>query len=470
MNNPYYSEPLVFVDLETTGANATRDRITEIGIVQVDAQGARAWSSLVNPGIPIPSFIQSLTGINGEMVASAPGFAELAEEVLLKLEGRVFVAHNARFDYGFLRNEFKRVGLSLRSRVLCTVKLSRKLYPNEYKHNLDSLVARHGLKVDGERHRALTDAELLLQFLEAARRDHPAELIHAAIAELTRQPSLPAGIDPLLLDDMPDTAGVYIFYGDNDTPLYVGKSNNIRKRVLSHFASDHKAHKEMQLAQLVRRIDWQQSAGDFGALLLETRLVKELQPVYNTRLRATRELCAWVFAEGEEGLLQPRLVGLDEFDFRDEERPFVFGPFRSRREANKLLEKVADGLNLCRQVLKLEPRAGKGTRACFAFQVGRCKGACVGKEPAGVHNARVLAALAKHSFASWPYPGPVGIPEGDEWAPQLHVIDRWCYLGTINDMAELPELLANPRPAFDIDSYKLIQAEFKRRGGQVKRL
>ncbi|WP_148716584.1 exonuclease domain-containing protein [Chitinolyticbacter meiyuanensis] len=466
---PLYPEPLVFVDLETTGANATHDRITEIGIVQLDAGGARAWSSLVNPGIPIPSFIQSLTGINDEMVAGAPSFAELAEEVLLKLEGRVFVAHNARFDYGFLKNEFRRVGLSLRARVLCTVKLSRKLYPNEYKHNLDSLVARHGLKIEGERHRALTDAELLLQFLQAAHGDHPAEQIHAAIAELTRQPTLPAGLDPALLDEMPETPGVYLFYGDDDTPLYVGKSNNIRKRVLSHFASDHKAHKEMQLAQLVRRIDWRPSAGDFGALLLETRLVKELQPVYNTRLRATRELCAWVLEPGEEGLLQPRLAGLDELEVGDD-AAYVFGPFRSKREANKLLDKLADGLNLCRQVLRLEPRAGKGSRACFGVQIGRCKGACIGKEAPGVHNARLLAALAKHRFASWPYPGPIGIPEGDAWAPQLHVIDSWRYLGAIHDPSELPELLLATRPGFDIDSYKLIQTELKRRGGQVKLL
>ncbi|UXY16281.1 exonuclease domain-containing protein [Chitiniphilus purpureus] len=465
-----FVEPLVLVDLETTGANATRDRITEIGIVEVDARGVRAWASLVNPGVPIPSFIQSLTGIDDAMVAGAPTFAELAEEVLLRLEGRIFVAHNARFDYGFLKNEFKRAGLALRSRVLCTVKLSRRLYPAEYKHSLDALVARHGLRVDGMRHRALTDAELLLQFLQVVERDHPAPAVQAAITELTRQPALPPGLDPAVLDDLPDGAGVYLFHGERDAPLYVGKSTGLRRRVLSHFAADHKAHKEMQLAQLVRRIDWIETAGELGALLLEARLVKQLRPVFNARLRPSAEQCLWRLVE-DDGVLVPRLIDVADLDTDSGGRDFLFGPFRGRREAAKLLEKLAEELGLCRQALGLEPRSRKGgPTPCFGHQLGRCKGVCAGREAPALYNARLLAALGKHAFAAWPWPGPVGLPEGPEWAPQLHVIDRWRYLGTVHDLAELPELLAAPAAPFDIDIYKLLRAEFKKRAGQVRRL
>ena len=120
--------PLAFVDLETTGATATADRVTEIGIVEVDEDGSvREWQQLVNPGTRIPPFIEQLTGISNAMVADAPPFAAVADETLRRLEGRLFIAHNARFDYGFLKNEFKRLGITFRAPVLCTVKLSRTL-------------------------------------------------------------------------------------------------------------------------------------------------------------------------------------------------------------------------------------------------------------------------------------------------------------------------------------------------------
>ena len=155
---------LAFVDLETTGATATADRITEIGIIEVDEDGSvREWQQLVNPGTRIPPFIEQLTGISNEMVAAAPSFAAVAEETLRRLAGRLFIAHNARFDYGFLKNEFKRLGVTFRAPVLCTVKLSRTLFPEYKRHNLDSLIERHGLAADA-RHRALADAQLIRQF------------------------------------------------------------------------------------------------------------------------------------------------------------------------------------------------------------------------------------------------------------------------------------------------------------------
>ena len=156
-------DKLVFLDLETTGTNPVSDRITEIGLVEVDADGrATHWSSLVNPGVGIPAFIQSLTGISNDMVRNAPTFDELAPALHDRLQGALFIAHNARFDYGFLRNAFSQAGLPFKSDVLCTVKLSRALYPQERKHNLDTLIERHQLQPGG-RHRALADADLLWQ-------------------------------------------------------------------------------------------------------------------------------------------------------------------------------------------------------------------------------------------------------------------------------------------------------------------
>ena len=458
MNNPYYDAPLVLVDLETTGATPATDRITEVGLVQIDADGVRNWSSLVNPQRAIPPFIQSLTGISNEMVAAAPSFADLAPLLLEKLQGRIFVAHNARFDYGFLKQEFKRLGLPFNARVLCTVKLSRRLYPHEHKHSLDTLVARHGLSVPGDRHRALTDALLLQQFLDAAGQDHPAAHIHTHIHELTRQPEVPAGLNPDIVDDLPEGHGVYVFYGVNDQPLFIGRSSNVRKRVLTHFANTGKgkqAREGLMLSQL-RRVETQETSGDFGSLLHEARLLQTHTPLYSPRLRKTRELCAWRIVATRDQPLQIDLVPLETLADSAPEHLW-FGPFRSEREARTALTRLAEANNLCRQVLGLETSA-----PCSSHLAHVCRGACAGKESHNLHNARVLAALSRLKLATWPYAGPVALSEGQGDQAVLHVLDQWNYLGSARDESELAELIASPRPVFDMDMFKLIQAELKR--------
>src|SRR5258706_15563678 len=139
-----FSSAIAFVDVETTGTSATGDRITEIGIVRVaDGELVDEWSTLVNPECSIPEEIRALTGITTPMVRGKPTFSELRREVLERLEGRVFIAHNARFDYGFLKHEFRRTGIAFTADVLCTVRLARRLYPEAIGHGLDALIARH---------------------------------------------------------------------------------------------------------------------------------------------------------------------------------------------------------------------------------------------------------------------------------------------------------------------------------------
>ena len=174
MNQAPYPPPLVFVDLETTGANFANDRIIEIGLVEVDAEGVREWSSLVNPGVAISPFISRLTGIDDTMVADAPEFAGLAPLLQEKFRGRLFIAHNARFDYSFLKREFMRLGVSFRMPCLCTVKLSRRLYPEHHRHSLDALMARFQISAS-ERHRALADARVLWELWQAWHRLLPPE-------------------------------------------------------------------------------------------------------------------------------------------------------------------------------------------------------------------------------------------------------------------------------------------------------
>ena len=445
--------PLAFVDLETTGATATSDRITEIGIVEVDADGTvREWQQLVNPGTRIPPFIEQLTGISNDMVADAPPFAAVAEETLRRLQGRLFIAHNARFDYGFLKNEFKRLGVAFRAPVLCTVKLSRTLYPQFHRHNLDSLIERHALQADA-RHRALADAQLIHQFWQKIHVDRSSDEIEAALNKLNARPSLPPHLDATLIDDLPDTPGVYLFYGEKseygDLPLYVGKAKDIRQRVLSHFAADHGSAREMALAQQVRRINWIETAGEIGALLKEARLVKELQPTHNRQLRKNDDLCTWTLVDEGEGWLRPQLASAHDLDFGLSTS--CYGLFKNPREANEVLRALAAEHNLCDVLLGLQ-KAAPG-KPCFGLQIRRCKGACIGREPLAKHTLRLVGALVRLKLVSWPLTGPALIREGEE----AHLIDGWRYLGTITREDEAAELLAAERPPFDRDIYKLLQ-------------
>lgn len=296
---PLLDTPLAIVDLETTGAHPVHDRVTEIAVLEVDrGEVAAEWSTLVNPQTAIPAAIQALTGITNDMVAGAPTFGQLAGELHERLAGRVFVAHNARFDYGFLRQEFERAGIRFQARTLCTVKLSRRLYPEHARHNLDSVMARHHLACEA-RHRALGDAQVVWRFLQAAARERGVDALATAARQLARQTTLPPYIDRAAIDAIPEAPGVYLFYGEGGTPLYVGKSIAMRSRVLQHFSDGLRSSKEMQLAREVRSIEWQRTAGELGALLREAELVKTLLPVFNRRRRhaalAKLKAIAWPY-------------------------------------------------------------------------------------------------------------------------------------------------------------------------------
>ncbi len=449
-----FDQPLVFLDVETTGAHPAYDRITEVGLIEVDrGRVAGEWSTLLNPGISIPPAIQSLTGITNDMVAIAPRFEEIARELYRRLEGRLLVAHNARFDYGFLRNEFRRSGLQYASRVLCTVKLSRKLYPHEARHNLDALTARHEIACE-QRHRALGDARALWLLANRWRRDLDPDVIAAAVRQLIKAPAAPPGLPDGALDDIPETPGVYLFYGDSDVVLYIGKSVNLRSRVLSHFSGDYRDGRDMKIVQQVRRVDWVETGGELGALIEEARLVKQLAPVHNRRLRRTNELCAWDWrAHSPEAA--PQLVDARDIDcsrFAD-----LHGLFRSRRAALEALRALAAEHGLCLIVLGLE----KGRGPCFAHQLRRCRGACVGKESRVVHGLRLGQALQRLKMRPWPFPGRIGIRESGNAADPMIVLDRWCYLGTVRSDNALQELLARrARPVFDLDTYRILTRFF----------
>jgi DNA polymerase-3 subunit epsilon len=447
--------PLAIVDVETTGSDPATDRVTEIAVLQAEgAQLTAQWSTLVNPGTPIPGTIQALTGITQDMVDAAPRFAQIADELYERLAGRIFVAHNARFDYGFLRREFERAGLKYMARTLCSVRLSRRLYPGAQAHDLDSLIERHGLEC-AARHRALPDAAALWQFLRVAVQEHGEEVVAVAARQIARQPALPPHLDRAVIDEIPEAPGVYLLYDEGAAPLYVGKSRAMRSRVLQHFIAT------ASWTPRVRRIEWQRTAGELGALLREAELVKALDPVYNRQLRRPERLCGFAF-DGK----RLRLAGADEIDA--DTLPFVYGVWRSRRAALQALRAAADEHRLCLQVLGYDPVSAR-SGACFRHQVGRCAGVCAGKESIHVHHARVAAALARLKSVDWPHRGPLAVVEedGSRDATEVHVLDRWCYLGTATSDAEVAELLKARRPRFDYDHYRILSRHLGKRGVRV---
>ncbi len=439
---------LAFVDIETTGSHFDRDRITEIGIKTLSGNEIQVWEQLINPQTFIPQNIQRLTGISPQMVEGQPSFDRIARELKEELEGKIFIAHNARFDYGFIKASFKRIGIDFKPKVLCTVKLSRLLFPEQPRHNLDTIISTHDLKVSA-RHRALGDADLLLQFWRVCESKFGKEKLNEVINQLIGNPSLPPNIDKDLIDSIPDTPGCYIFYGENKVPLYIGKSISLRSRVMGHFQGALSQRKEMKLSLQIRDIDWIQTSGELGALILESRLIKERMPSMNIKLRRSKDLCGWSLVKDDTGVLAPVLVTHHQLAPGLQDN--LYGLFYSKREAHSYLKAIAKKHHLCEALLGLEKRIeGK---SCFGYQVKQCSGACLNLTPIALHNLQLKTVLEFFKVQVWPYSGPIAIKEGGE----MIVIDKWCYLGTAINQDELYELAESGEVEFDLDIYKIVK-------------
>mgnify|MGYP006059309887 CR=1 FL=1 len=448
-----FPKKMVLLDCETTGGNATRNRIIEVGLLLIDdGELVKRWQSFVDPETVLPPFIQKITGITPGMLHGAPLFSDIAMELLGMLEDRTLVAHNARFDYGFLKNEFSRSGIKYSTKPLCSVKFSRTLYPQFNRHGLSHIIKRFNLVIEN-RHRAMDDAEMIHQFFLASSSLFTSDEIESTCKLQQKRPALPMHLPSSEIDKLPSSAGVYYFYDGNDVLLYIGKSVNIRNRVLSHFTQDHKNAKDLQMSAKIAHLDFTKTPSDFGAQLLESAQIKKLNPLYNRRLRKIKKMYQFINRQDDNGY---QCLSIESIDVNSGAQEDSVGLFRSPRQANKKLESLADEFSLCHKLLGLESRPTNTSKTpCFRAQLNKCFGACHGAEKASSYNQRVGDALKGYELQIWPYQGPILVEEydpDDHEKTGLHVINQWRYIAKLNSPEELFDLGLKTKSSHEVVS------------------
>jgi DNA polymerase III subunit epsilon len=446
--------PLVFVDIETNGLSYTNGRIIELAAIRVE-NGVIVGSInyLLNPGGRIPRFITNLTGITNNDILDAPSFDDIANELLEIMDGAVFVAHNVRFDYSFIKNELSRLGKKINPKLMCTVKLSRSMYPEAPNHRLQNLIDRCGLQVKN-RHRAYDDADALRQFVDHLIANFPVELLNKAVAHQIKSPSLPRNLSPSLIKSLPEGVGVYIFEDRDGKPLYIGKSVNIKKRVLSHFNQDIASGSEFKISQGVSNIDVRATGGELEALLLESRLIKELQPLFNRRLRRNQKLTIARSCIDNNGYINISIKDTEMVDPDDTDN--ILSIYTTRGKARVFLNDLCKTYGFCPRLMGLE----KGNGPCFASQLRKCSGACTNSCNKDEYNSLLLDLFEKLRISRWPYETPVLVQEINSNNEDYRsiVIDKWCVIADISQPDNCSPSVNFHSRIFDIDNYKIIKS------------
>lgn len=447
-----FPKSFAIIDTETTGMRPPFSRIIDLGIIRVeDGEVVDRFETLINPGISIPSYIRRFTNITDEELVNAPTFEEVALQVEALLKDAVFVAHNAPFDYSFIKSEFRRLDMEFSAETLCSVRLSRALFPKERSHSLESIISRYDIQVTA-RHRAMPDAQVVWDFFQIADSIFDTETMERAISSVRQGGDLPAPrVARDTFTDLPDSAGVYFFYGPEQELLYVGKSKHVRTRARSHFQGSG-GKKEERLKGETTSIASVKTSGELSALILEASLIKQQSPLYNRALRKRKKLVIAKAIRDEKGY--DRIV-LDRTEHVSPETG-VLSVFRTTTQGKNTLRLLAREYKLCLKLLGIE----NGTGACFGYQLGTCDGACIGKIPPEEYNERVTEAFAKRKLRTWPYSGAVLIDEKEsEEAGTIFFIDNWTLLGAFRyDGEEFSPLIEGLESGadFDYDTYKIL--------------
>ncbi len=375
MESPTYA----IIDIETTGLSPSSEKITEIAIIIHDGENVvKEFSTLFNPQRKIPYRITQITGINNQMVNNAPKFYEVAKQIVELTENKIIVGHNVKFDYGFIRSEFKSLGYDFKRQTLDTIKLARKLIPGKPSYSLGKLCKSLGIQ-NPDRHRALGDATATKTLFELL-------LSIDSNPENINLNGVQSDLSKSLVKDLPKEAGVYYFYNNREELIYVGKSINIHDRVMSHLNNNlHKKAIEMKSA--IANVKYTVTGSELIALLLESSEIKKHQPIYNRAQRRTFFNYGLYSFYDEQAYLNLKVMKIV-----NELSPIY--TYSSINEGKEHLERLCEEYGLCQKICGLYDNSG----ACFYYQIHQCEGACIGEEEPDNYNKKVTLALNNFHF------------------------------------------------------------------------
>jgi DNA polymerase-3 subunit epsilon len=371
------------LDIETTGGSPKTEKITEIAIFFHDGEKVvKEWSTLINPEKNIPYFITGLTGITNEMVADAPKFYEVAKELVERTENHTIVGHNVNFDYSFIKSEFKRLGFEYNRKTLCTVKLSRKILPGHKSYSLGKICKDLGIAIT-DRHRAAGDALATVKLFELLRDNQNGGNGLELISEPAgRYKNLNENLTVNDIETLPEACGTYYFFDDKQQLLYIGKSKNIRHRVLSHLGNAS-SKRALEMKQRIYSISYELTGSELIALLKESKEIKDQKPMYNRAQKRTSFYWGLYTGKDEYGYITFSLRKISEMP----EDPAT--SFNNKKEAREILTKWVEKNWLCQKLSGLYQTDG----ACFHHTIRQCNGACVQGESVSAYNKRAEALL-----------------------------------------------------------------------------
>jgi DNA polymerase-3 subunit epsilon len=370
------------VDIETTGGYAENHRITELAIIQHDGKVITGrYHTLINPERKIPQFITGLTGITTEMIREAPIFEEVAEEIYQHLESRVFVAHNAHFDFSFLKKEFEQVGISWNPKKLCTVRLSRKIIPGLNSYSLGRLAESVGIKIK-DRHRAGGDAHATALIFDLLLKRDVRGVIQKSLKRNSGETILPPNLPKGEFDKLPARVGVYYFHDAKGNVIYVGKAINIKRRIAGHFSGEAREWSRSNIRNEIHHISFELTGSELIALILESQEIRRLWPKYNLAQKLKSDEWGVFSYEDRDGHLRfvVNTVGRGT-------QPLI--TFRSKADAWSFLWDKVKSFELCPKLSGLQVAKG----LCFSYQSGVCRGACERVESNRSYNERVQKAI-----------------------------------------------------------------------------
>ncbi len=380
------------VDIETTGGYAAAHGITEISIHVFDGEKVvERFESLVNPHQPVPAYIQAMTGITNEMVTDAPSFEDMAEQVYSLLHDKVFVAHNVNFDYSFINAHLKSYGFDLNCKKLCTVRLSRKIFPGFPSYSLGNLCHSLGITVN-HRHRAGGDTEATVKLFQLLLENDKEQHIEKSLNRNSKESVLPPHVPKEQFEQLPYTPGVYYFHNEKDKVVYVGKAKNIRYRVNSHFSNNSSGRQKQNFMRHIHRISYEPCGTELIACILESTEIKKRWPVFNHSQKRWEDTYGIYAYEDQNGYLR---LAID----KNRKRLNPVHTFHYLTDGHTIIRKMIREYNLCPRLCFMQ----KDDQPCEGVKGQYCFAACEQKEKPVLYNERVQQAIvslkAKPSFA-----------------------------------------------------------------------